>query len=92
MAAQRALAVVLVVTLAQAQTPANRRQFVTCPVVRDTRTLPCWLAEYNGEMYFLGMQGGVAQEFYPPQLGHEVLVEGTVAQSTLAGAARVSKA
>jgi len=25
--------------------PANRRNFVACPIVRDTKTLPCWLAE-----------------------------------------------
>jgi len=37
------------------------------------------LAGYKGELYFLGIQGGVAQDFYPPQLNHEVLVEGTVA-------------
>jgi len=67
-------------TIAQrAETPpANRRNFVACPIVRDTKTLPCWLAEYEGELYFLGVQGSVASEFYPPQLNHEVLVEGTV--------------
>lgn len=58
--------------------PANRRNFVACPIVRDTKTLPCWLAEYEGELYFLGLQGSSASEFYPPQLNHEVLVEGTV--------------
>lgn len=58
--------------------PAHRRNFVACPIVRDTKTLPCWLAEYEGELYFLGLQGSSASEFYPPQLNHEVLVEGTV--------------
>ena len=58
--------------------PANRRNFVACPIVRDTKTLRCWLAEYEGELYFLGLQGSSASEFYPPQLNHEVLVEGTV--------------
>jgi outer membrane protein OmpA-like peptidoglycan-associated protein len=58
--------------------PANRRNFVACPIVRDTKTLPCWLAEYEGETYFLGLQGSSASEFYPPQLNHEVLVEGTL--------------
>ena len=58
--------------------PANRRNFVACPIVRDTKTLPCWLAEYDGETYFLGLQGSSASAFYPPQLNHEVLVEGTV--------------
>ncbi len=58
--------------------PADRRNFVACPIVRDTKTLPCWLAEYEGELYFLGLQGSSASEFYPPQLNHEVLVEGPV--------------
>jgi outer membrane protein OmpA-like peptidoglycan-associated protein len=58
--------------------PADRRNFVSCPIVRDTKTLPCWLAEYEGELYFLGLQGSSASEFYPPQLNHEVLVEGAV--------------
>ena len=57
--------------------PANRRNFVACPIVRDTATVPCWLAEYEGELYYLGAQGSSASAFYPPQLGHEVLVEGT---------------
>ncbi len=60
--------------------PAHRRNFVACPIVRDTKTLPCWLAEYEGELYFLGLQGSSASEFYPPQLNHEVLVEGTVTE------------
>lgn len=52
--------------------------FVACPVVRDTKTVPCFLAEYQGETYFLGIQQDITAEFYPPQLLHEVLVEGTV--------------
>ncbi len=51
---------------------------MACPIVRDTSTLPCWLAEYEGELYYLGSQGSSASAFYPPQLGHEALVEGTV--------------
>jgi outer membrane protein OmpA-like peptidoglycan-associated protein len=58
--------------------PANRRNFIACPIVRDTKTMPCWLAEYDGELYYLGQQGSSSSEFYPPQLNHEVLVEGTV--------------
>jgi len=70
----------------QSTTPASsRRQFVTCPIVRDTRTQPCWLAEYEGELYYLGQQGGVANDFYPPQLGHQVLVEGSVGQGRVCG-------
>jgi len=62
------------------QPPANRRNFVACPIVRDTKTLPCWLAEYEGELYFLGLQGGGASEFYPSQLNHEALVVTTTAR------------
>ena len=62
----------------QEKPPANRRNFIACPIIRDTKTLPCWLAEYEGETYFLGLQGSSASEFYPPQLNHEVLVEGTI--------------
>lgn len=53
--------------------------FVTCPIVRDTATVPCWLAEYDGELYYLGIQVDIGAAWYPPQLGHEVLVEGRVA-------------
>jgi outer membrane protein OmpA-like peptidoglycan-associated protein len=70
----------LVVLFGAAQLTAQNLSFVTCPVVRDTKTVPCWLAEYKGETYYLGNQGGVAQDFYPPQLNHEVLVEGVVAK------------
>jgi outer membrane protein OmpA-like peptidoglycan-associated protein len=65
--------------------PASRRQFVACPAVRDTRTQPCWLAEYEGELYYLGQQGGVSNDFYPPQLGHQVLVEGVAGQGRVCG-------
>jgi outer membrane protein OmpA-like peptidoglycan-associated protein len=59
--------------------PADRRNFVACPIVRDTKSVPCWLAEYEGELYYLGQQGNLDSEFYPPQLSHQALVEGTVA-------------
>jgi len=65
--------------------PAERKQFLTCPIVRDTKTQPCWLAEYQGELYYLGQQSGVAGDFYPPQLGHQVLVEGAVGQGRMCG-------
>jgi len=64
---------------AQQRPPADRRVFLACPIVRDTRTVPCFLAEMDGELYFLGIQQDTSADWYPPQLGHKVLVEGTVA-------------
>jgi hypothetical protein len=52
--------------------------FVNCPIVRDTSTVPCWLAEHDGELYFLTLQSDVSAPVTPPWLGHRVLVEGTV--------------
>lgn len=77
---KRSMRILLVALVGSATLHAQNLSFVTCPIVRDTKTIPCWLAEYNGEIYYLGNQGGVAQDFYPPQLNHEVLVEGTIAQ------------
>ncbi len=76
---KRLVGLSLAAVLAGAQAKAENLSFVTCPIVRDTKTVPCWLAEYNGETYYLGNQGGVAQDFYPPQLNHRVLVEGAIA-------------
>ena len=73
------------VSAQQTPAPVERRQFVACPIVRDTKTQPCWLAEYDGELYYLGQQGGVANDFYPPQLSHQALVEGTVASGRICG-------
>ena len=56
----------------------DRLSFVSCPVVRDTRTVPCWLAEYAGETWFLTLQTDVSAPVNPPWLGHKVLVEGVV--------------
>jgi len=58
----------------------QQRSFVACPIVRDTKTVPCFLAEYDGELYYLGIQQDITAEFHPPQLKHEVLVEGRVAE------------
>jgi hypothetical protein len=65
---------------ARAETPAGgeRRNFVSCPIVRDTATVPCWLAESGGELYYLGIQTDISADFDPPYLGHRVLVEGVV--------------
>ena len=54
-----------------------RKNFVSCPIVRDTASVPCWLAEYDGELYFLTIQSDVTSPVTPPWLGHRVLVEGT---------------
>jgi outer membrane protein OmpA-like peptidoglycan-associated protein len=70
----RVLAVLLVVQTAAAQ----QLNFVACPIVRDTRTVPCFLAEYEGETYYLVIQQDISADQYPPQLLHEVLVEGTI--------------
>ena len=58
----------------------GRLNFVSCPIVRDTSTVPCWLAEYDGELYFLTIQSDVSAPVTPPWLGHRVLVEGTVSK------------
>jgi hypothetical protein len=55
---------------------ARELAFVSCPIMRDTRQVPCWLAEYDGELYYLGIQTDVSAPFMPPALGHKVLVEG----------------
>ena len=65
--------------LAAEELPAGRRNFVACPIVRDTASVPCWLAEYQGELYFLTLQTDVSAPVTPPWLGHRVLVEGTAA-------------
>ena len=70
----RVLAVLLVVQTGAAQ----QLNFVACPIVRDTRTVPCFLAEYEGETYYLAVQQDISADQYPPQLLHEVLVEGTI--------------
>ena len=62
-----------------AEEPTARRNFVACPIVRDTASVPCWLAEYDGELYFLTLQTDVSAPVTPPWLGHRVLVEGTAA-------------
>jgi outer membrane protein OmpA-like peptidoglycan-associated protein len=56
----------------------QQRTFVSCPIVRDTKTVPCFLAEYEGETYYLGIQQDITSDFHPPQLKHEVLVEGRI--------------
>jgi len=66
-------------TALAAEPPAGHLNFVGCPVVRDTRTVPCWLAEHDGELYYIGIQTDISADFDPPYLGHQVLVEGVLA-------------
>jgi hypothetical protein len=58
----------------------GRLNFVSCPIVRDTSSVPCWLSEYEGEVYFLTIQSDVSAPVTPPWLGHRVLVEGTISK------------
>ncbi|MEO8307995.1 MAG: hypothetical protein ABI616_08135 [Pseudomonadota bacterium] len=76
-AALRALGLLLP-ALVQAAAPADpsTRNFIACPIIRDTASVPCWLAEYDGELYFLTLQADVSAPVNPPWLGHRVLVEG----------------
>jgi hypothetical protein len=74
-----ALAALVALTAGQVggQTP-RRVNFVACPIVQDTPTVPCWLSEYEGQEYYLGIQTDISADFDPPYLGHQVLVEGIV--------------
>lgn len=58
--------------------PGERISFVSCPIVRDTPTVPCWLSAYEGETYYLTVQSDVSAEVQPPLMRHQVLVEGIV--------------
>jgi len=76
---QLVLVASLVPTIAAAAPPSGERiNFVSCPIVRDTRSVPCWLSEYRGELYYLTIQSDVSATVQPPMLGHAVLVEGVV--------------
>ncbi len=66
------------VASASAAIAADQLNFVSCPIVRDTASVPCWLTEYQGKTYFLTIQSDVTAPVTPPWLGHQVLVEGTV--------------
>lgn len=72
-----AVSSLLAASFVWSQEPGEHISFLACPVMRDTETVPCWLAEHEGEMYFLGIQtdsGG----WPAPYLKHKVLVEGSV--------------
>jgi hypothetical protein len=70
------LALVLSVA-AQSASAQQRLNFVACPIIQDTNNVPCWLAEHEGELYFLGIQtdsGG----WTSPLQGHKLLVEAVI--------------
>jgi hypothetical protein len=67
--------------LCAAPPPGTRISFVSCPIVRDTRSVPCWLSDYQGDRYYLTIQSDVSAEVQPPMLGHQVLVEGVVSDA-----------
>jgi len=72
------------IALGSAQAVHARDQalaFISCPIVRDTSSVPCWLSEHEGQLYYLGIQTDVSADFNPPSLGHKVLVEGSVAEN-----------
>jgi len=66
--------------VAVADTSTRELVFVGCPILRDTN-VPCWLGESHGELYYLGAQGDLTSEFYPPQLRHRMLVEGILSSA-----------
>ena len=72
------LMTVLSATALAAPPAGSRLSFVSCPAVRDTRTVPCWTSEYQGDTYYLTIQSDVSAQVQPPMLGHKVLVEGVV--------------
>jgi hypothetical protein len=69
----------------------TRLSFVSCPIVRDTKSVPCWLAEYEGQLYFLTLQTDVSAPVNPPWLGHQVLVEGVISDEPNICGGRVLK-
>lgn len=64
----------------------QRLAFVACPIAQDTPSVPCWLTQYRGETYYMGIQSDVSAPFNPPSLGHKVLVEGTATDRQVCGA------
>lgn len=72
-------------SVAGAQQSGERIQFVACPIVRDTASVPCWLTRHKGTMFYMGIQSDVSAEFQPPLQGHQVLVEGVVGSEQICG-------
>jgi hypothetical protein len=85
------LSFVLSLAVTSAGVAGERLSFVACPIVRDTSTVPCWLAENQGQLYFLTLQTDVSAPVNPPWLGHRVLVEGEVSDEPSICGGRVLK-
>jgi len=64
--------------------------FVACPIVRDTKTVPCWYSEYQGVNYYLGIQQDIGANWYPPQLKHKILVEGKITGESVCGGIKLN--
>jgi hypothetical protein len=60
-----------IVAQSAAERPGRYVSFVACPEFRNT-VRQCWLAQYQGKTYYIGAFGIGT----PPQLLHQVLVEG----------------
>ncbi len=75
MAARRRVSLVVLAMSASivsaAERPGRYVSFVACPEFRNTAR-QCWLAQYQGKTYYIGAFGIGT----PPQLLHQVLVEG----------------
>jgi outer membrane protein OmpA-like peptidoglycan-associated protein len=88
----RIVSTAVLLSIAGSSTAAEKHlSFVSCPIVRDTKTVPCWLAEYEGETYFLTIQTDVSAPVNPPWLGHRVLVEGMLSDEPSICGGRVLK-
>jgi hypothetical protein len=85
------LSLMAIASVATADALQKHLSFVSCPIVRDTKSVPCWLAEYEGEMYFLTLQTDVSAPVNPPWLGHRVLVEGVISDEPNICGGRVLK-
>jgi hypothetical protein len=77
-------AVALVTSCLAVASTTKEIVFVGCPVLRNT-SLPCWLGESKGELYYLGPQGDLGAPFYPPEFDHQMLVEGVVSDQRICG-------
>lgn len=77
---------------ASAQGEGKRIAFVSCPILRNTEPVPCWMGEHAGQLYYLGPQGDLQASFYPPQFNHRMLVEGEISNERYCGGIVIKKA